>query len=48
VLDPLEVMLIELALTLPLVLVLPRTTTLSPGWTLCTLVETVLLTVVPS
>ncbi len=46
--DPLWVMLIELAVTLPLPLWLPRTRTVSPGWMLFTSVETVLLTVVPA
>ena len=43
----LEFTLIELAVTLPFLAWLPRTTTVSPGWMLLTLVETVLLTLVP-
>ncbi len=48
VLESAELMLIELAVTLPLRLWLPRTTMVSPGWMLWTPVETVLLTLVPA
>ena len=47
--DPLEELtLTELAVTLPFLFWLPLTMTVSPGCTECTLVETVLVTVVPA